>query len=67
MVAPGVCQVHADHRWSNFEDGRCESSPDIGDSFREVVGESPLLEGGQTVGDHMPDLGQISKVATHGV
>lgn len=49
----------------NFEERRCDPSPHIGDSLGEVVGESPLLKGGQTVCDYMPDLGQISEVESH--
>lgn len=67
MVSPSICQIHDNHRGSDFEDGRRKTSPHIGDSFGEVVRESPLLEGGQTVCDHMPNLGQISEVATHDV
>ena len=52
---------------SGSEDGGSEPPPHVGDSLGEVVWESPLLKGRQTVCDHMSDLGQISKVATHDV
>ena len=65
MVAPGVYDVPKGHRGSNSEERRAKPSPYIGDSFREVVRESPLFEGGQTVCNYVPDLGQVSEVATH--
>lgn len=49
----------------NFEERCSEPSPHIWESFGEVVGKSPLLKGGNTVGDNVPDLGQVSKVTTH--
>lgn len=49
----------------NLEERCCEPSPHIGDSLGEIVGESLLLKWRQTVGNHMPDLGQISEVAAH--
>lgn len=64
-VAPAVGQIHKDHWGCNFEERRRDPPPHIWDSLGEVVGESPLLKGGQTVCDYMPDLGQVSKVAPH--
>lgn len=49
----------------NFEERGCDPSPHIGDSLGEVVGESPLLKGRQTVCDYVADLGQVSEVAAH--
>lgn len=51
--------------WGNSKERCCEPSPHIWDALCEVVGESLLLKGGQTVGDDMSDPGQISKVVTH--
>jgi len=67
VVSPGVCQVHHRHRGSDFEERSGNPSPYIGDSFREVVGESPLFKWGDTEGYDVPDLGQVSEVATHDV
>lgn len=50
---------------SYFEEAASEPSPHIGDSLGEIVRESLLFKGGQSVCNHMPDPGQISKMATH--
>lgn len=65
VVAPAVCQIHESHWGGNFEERSCDPSPRVGDSLGEVAWESPLLKGGYTVCDHMPDLGQVSKVEAH--